>query len=105
MFPLKDIYKLWDYLLLGFDSLPHFISTSIMLQLRDKLMPLDFNSCIVFFSNLPEFDIDSIIKDSKNLVKLTPISLSFEETYSDVSFLFFIFFVLFYYLFLFFIYF
>ena len=83
MLPMNDIYRLWDFLLLGFPSLPHFIATAIMLQMRDKLLPLDFNACILFFSNLPQLDIESLISDTKKLVRITPLSLSYEETYSD----------------------
>jgi hypothetical protein len=72
---LEKIYHLWDALLLQPNTLPLFIGTAIMQQLKQHFMPLDFNSAILFFSNLPVIDIDQAIADSLVLFSRTPLSI------------------------------
>jgi len=46
-----------------------------MQQLKEHFLPLDFNSAILFFSNLPVIDIDRAIADSLVLFGKTPLSI------------------------------
>ena len=50
IFPLDQVYKLWDVLLVHSPALTHFIAVAILHQLRATLLPMDFNHCIILFS-------------------------------------------------------
>ena len=51
--PLHKIYHLWDTLLLGNCAFPLCVGVAILKQVRDVLMPYDFNECITLFSDMP----------------------------------------------------
>jgi hypothetical protein len=48
----------------------------MMKQLRNQLLPLDFNQCIMLFSNLPEIDIDLCLEDAMAMLRITPGSVA-----------------------------
>ncbi|XP_031552382.1 TBC domain-containing protein kinase-like protein isoform X2 [Actinia tenebrosa] len=76
VFPLHKIYHLWDTLLLGNASFPSCIGVAILQQLRDQLLSFGFNECILLFSDMPEVDIDRVVRDSKKIFSWTPRTAS-----------------------------
>ena len=64
VFPLHNIFHLWDKLLLGNSSFPLCVALAILYQLRDRLLHAEFNDCILLFSDLPAIDIERCVKDS-----------------------------------------
>ncbi|CAF1036134.1 unnamed protein product [Brachionus calyciflorus] len=79
VFPLYKIFHLWDCLLVGSSSFPLCIGVAILKQLRNILLNSDFNECILFFSELPEINIEKCVKDSVNIFKNTPESCMYRE--------------------------
>ncbi len=79
VFPLQDIFHLWDKLLLGDSSFPLCVGLSILLQLRERLLSAEFNDCILLFSDLPAVDIERCVADSVRLFSITPPSLSWRK--------------------------
>lgn len=47
-----------------------------MIQLRDIVLPLDFNSCIATFSQLPAIDVERCITDALERSAITPLSIT-----------------------------
>lgn len=76
IFPLEKIFPLWDKILLAPPSFPFFIAIEIMIQLRDIVLPLDFNSCIATFSQLPAIDVERCITDALERSAITPLSIT-----------------------------
>ncbi|XP_061379002.1 TBC domain-containing protein kinase-like protein [Danaus plexippus] len=79
VFPLHKIVHLWDALLVEGPSLPLFMGTAILRQLRDTLLDSGFNECILLFSDLPEIDIGECVKESIDMCRSTPKSLSYRR--------------------------
>uniref|UniRef100_H2YXL2 TBC domain-containing protein kinase-like protein n=1 Tax=Ciona savignyi TaxID=51511 RepID=H2YXL2_CIOSA len=77
VFPLHKIVHLWDTLLLGNSSFPLCIGVAILQQLRGQLLESDFNECILLFSDLPEIDIDGVVKKSIQVFCQSPKSSTF----------------------------
>nr|XP_002132164.1 TBC domain-containing protein kinase-like protein [Ciona intestinalis] len=77
VFPLHKIFHLWDTLLLGNSSFPLCIGVAILQQLRGQLLQSDFNECILLFSDLPEIDIDGVVKKSIQVFCQSPKSSTF----------------------------
>jgi serine/threonine protein kinase len=73
--PLHKILHVWDCLLLGDEKFPLCIGLAILNQLRQELMNYNFNDCIVAFSDLPEIDIESCIRDASHFYNSTPDKL------------------------------
>eukprot|EP01122_Echinamoeba_exundans_P012881 TRINITY_DN550_c0_g5_i2.p1 TRINITY_DN550_c0_g5~~TRINITY_DN550_c0_g5_i2.p1 ORF type:complete len:946 (-),score=79.65 TRINITY_DN550_c0_g5_i2:24-2861(-) len=82
-FTIDQIYRLWDRVLVRDSQYPFFLSYSIMKQLRDILLPLDFNSCILLFSSLPSIDIDSFLHDADEAAQHTPPSVTMPNYVHD----------------------
>lgn len=72
---MDKIYRLWDQLLLEQVFFPLFLAVSIMMTLRDQLLVMDFNSCILFFSNMPNLPMDRCFVLGKQLHETTPLSV------------------------------
>lgn len=83
--PLDKIYPIWDLVLVGRDGLPQFFALAMMKQLRTLLLPLDFNQCIMLFSNLPEIDIDLCLEDAMAMLRITPGSVAVSKFDDDVA--------------------
>lgn len=75
-FSLDQISRLWDRVLLDSSQLPFYLAYSMMKQLRDIILPLDFNACILLFSSLPGVEIDAFIKGAKIVAQETPSSIT-----------------------------
>lgn len=75
-FSLDQIARLWDRVLLSSSQLPFHLAYSMMKQLREIILPLDFNACILLFSSLPGVDIDSFIHEAKVVAQNTPVSIT-----------------------------
>ena len=73
---MEKIYRLWDVILLNPPSFPLFLAVSIMRELRDSLLDMDFNDAILLFSNLPRLSIDKCIVEGNKLFDLTPVSVA-----------------------------
>ena len=77
VFPLDKVVHLWDTLLLGNSSFPLCIGVAILQQLRSQLIKSDFNECILLFSDLPEIDIDAVVRKSVQIFCQTPKSSTY----------------------------
>ncbi|CAH2091779.1 unnamed protein product [Euphydryas editha] len=79
VFPLHKIVHLWDALLVEGPSLPLFMGVGILRQLRETLLESGFNECILLFSDLPEIDIGECVKESIEMFRSSPKSISFRR--------------------------
>ncbi|XP_050362868.1 TBC domain-containing protein kinase-like protein [Nymphalis io] len=79
VFPLHKIVHLWDALLVEGPSLPLFMGVGILRQLRDTLLDSGFNECILLFSDLPEIDIGECVKESIEMCRISPRSISYRR--------------------------
>ncbi|KAL0839378.1 hypothetical protein ABMA28_016108 [Loxostege sticticalis] len=79
VFPLHKIVHLWDALLVEGPSLPLFMGVGILRQLRDTLLSSGFNECILLFSDLPEIDIGECVKESIEMCRSSPRSISYRR--------------------------
>jgi hypothetical protein len=58
------------------------MAVSIIRQLRSSLLPLDFNNCILLFSNLPPINVQSCIEESVKMFVNTPESILMKSSVS-----------------------
>jgi len=79
IFPLSKIYHLWDTLLLEPRNFTLFLAVAIMIELRNVILPLDFNGCLLLFSNLPSVDIENIKSKALELMRKTPPTMTNKE--------------------------
>ncbi|KAJ8726854.1 hypothetical protein PYW08_015251 [Mythimna loreyi] len=79
VFPLHKIVHLWDALLVEGPALPLFMGVGILRQLRDTLLSSGFNECILLFSDLPEIDIGECVKESIEMCRSSPRSISYRR--------------------------
>ena len=78
---LETIFSLWDILLCQSPKLTIFIAISYLVSLRADILKKDFNDCIIFFSDLPPFDLQSCIPTALEMLKDTPETiLHFNDT-------------------------
>uniref|UniRef100_A0A914GVQ7 TBC domain-containing protein kinase-like protein n=1 Tax=Globodera rostochiensis TaxID=31243 RepID=A0A914GVQ7_GLORO len=63
--PLHKLFHLWDSLLLADSQFPLFIGVAILIQLRPRLISVNFNEAILLFSDLPDLPIDEIVQVAK----------------------------------------
>lgn len=73
---MDKIPRIWDTVLVSPPSLPLFIALAIMEQLRELLLPLDFNAFILLFSSMPVLDIEKCIREALKYLKDTPPSIT-----------------------------
>eukprot|EP01125_Pyxidicula_operculata_P009690 TRINITY_DN3176_c0_g2_i2.p1 TRINITY_DN3176_c0_g2~~TRINITY_DN3176_c0_g2_i2.p1 ORF type:complete len:1096 (-),score=309.72 TRINITY_DN3176_c0_g2_i2:111-2912(-) len=76
IFSVDKISRIWDTVLISPPSLPLFLATSILLQIKQLILPLDFNSFIILFSSMPPINIDQSISQSKKFLQNTPPSIT-----------------------------
>lgn len=79
VFPLQKIFYLWDTMLLGNSSFPMFLGAAVLIQVRETLLSYEFNECILLFSDMPDVDIDKIIKDAMRMYQITPMTLTYRK--------------------------
>lgn len=79
VFPLNNIFHLWDKLLLGNSAFPLCIGLAVLYQLRERLLQAEFNDCILLFSDLPAIDIEKCVKDSTDIFNSTPTSIIYRK--------------------------
>lgn len=86
LFSMDQIFRLWDKLLISTSQLPFFVAYAMLKKIRDILLPLDFNACILLFSSLPSINIEEIIEDANEVSRTTPISVTMPKylNYDDV---------------------
>ncbi|KAG7175816.1 TBC domain-containing protein kinase-like protein-like [Homarus americanus] len=75
VFPLQKIFLLWDTLLLGEASLPLCIGVALLRQLKDRLLQFGFNECILLFSDMPDIDMERVVRESVQVFCSTPPSV------------------------------
>ncbi|KAK7072646.1 hypothetical protein SK128_024425 [Halocaridina rubra] len=88
VFPLHKIFLLWDTLLLGEASLPLCIGIALLRQLKDRLLQFGFNECILLFSDMPDIDMERVVKECVLVFCSTPPAVTFrqhERSPSDLS--------------------
>ncbi|KAJ3060879.1 hypothetical protein HDU98_003165 [Podochytrium sp. JEL0797] len=61
VFQLDRLYHLWDTLLLTGKEFPVFLVFSIVHQLREQILGMDFSSCLLLLSELQPLDVENII--------------------------------------------
>ena len=74
VFPLEKIFLIWNKLLVNNSSFPLFVGLSILWQLKGNLLSFGFNECILLFSDLPDINIDTCMRDAEYLASITPES-------------------------------
>ncbi|CAL4121554.1 unnamed protein product [Meganyctiphanes norvegica] len=79
VFPLHKIFLLWDTLLLGSPALPLCVGVSILKQLKDRLLQFGFNECILLFSDMPDIDMERVVKDAVQVFCSTPASVPYRQ--------------------------
>ncbi|KAK4296947.1 hypothetical protein Pmani_030595 [Petrolisthes manimaculis] len=79
VFPLQKIFLLWDTLLLGEASLPLCVAVALLRQLADRLLQFGFNECILLFSDMPDIDMERVVRDSVQVFCSTPPSVTFRQ--------------------------
>eukprot|EP01130_Rhizamoeba_saxonica_P003721 TRINITY_DN1547_c0_g1_i1.p1 TRINITY_DN1547_c0_g1~~TRINITY_DN1547_c0_g1_i1.p1 ORF type:complete len:717 (-),score=108.70 TRINITY_DN1547_c0_g1_i1:407-2557(-) len=87
IFDLEDIPIVMDSLLLSPSSLPLFMATAVLQQMRELLLPLDLNSCILLFSNVPTIDIRKCMEEALRSLHETPESIGLPPHKHNVSYL------------------
>eukprot|EP00124_Ichthyophonus_hoferi_P001971 Ihof_evm3s120 gene=Ihof_evmTU3s120 len=75
VFPLEQIATIWDTVLQGCSVLPLCIAVAIMSHLKAILLNLDFNACILFFSDSLDVNLDACMKRAKEIGDATPSSV------------------------------
>lgn len=70
--PLHKVLHVWDCLILGDEKFPLCVGLALLTQLRQELLEFSFNDCIVAFSDLPEIDIERLIRDASHFYNSTP---------------------------------
>jgi len=86
IFPLERIFVLWDVLLLMPPSFILFIALAILISLREKLLSLDFNGCILFFSHLAVIDVEDALQVALVRFQDTPSSFFSDEANEEEEF-------------------
>ncbi|KRT78462.1 GTPase activator protein, partial [Oryctes borbonicus] len=84
VFPLHKIFHLWDKLLQGDSSFPLHIGLSVLTQLRSRLLGSGFNECILLFSDLPDIDMETCVKDSVTTYEKTPKSITARQHQNEI---------------------
>ncbi|KAK8745174.1 hypothetical protein OTU49_000495 [Cherax quadricarinatus] len=79
VFPLQKIFLLWDTLLLGEASLPLCIGVALLQQLKDRLLQFGFNECILLFSDMPDIDMERVVRESVQVFCSTPPSVTYRQ--------------------------
>ncbi|XP_063635632.1 TBC domain-containing protein kinase-like protein [Cydia splendana] len=85
VFPLHKILHLWDAFLVEGPALPIFMGVGILRQLRDTLLESGFNECILLFSDLPEIDIGECVKESIEMCRSSPRSITYRRFTNDAE--------------------
>jgi hypothetical protein len=65
--PIDATLRLWDFLFLHEATMIHFVSIAVMRQLRSRLLAIDFNDMVLFFSELHSkqgLDMEKVISDA-----------------------------------------
>eukprot|EP00123_Amoebidium_parasiticum_P011556 comp20785_c0_seq1/m.27302 comp20785_c0_seq1/g.27302 ORF comp20785_c0_seq1/g.27302 comp20785_c0_seq1/m.27302 type:complete len:996 (-) comp20785_c0_seq1:153-3140(-) len=78
-FPLEKIMAIWDTVLVGSSALPLCIALAILLQFRATLLAMDFNACILLFSDMPQVNLDNCLKRARTLWRDTPPSIAWRR--------------------------
>ena len=75
---IDSTLRLWDFLFLHDATMIHFSSIAVMRQLRTRLLALDFNDLVLFFSELhakSQIDMARVLFDAVRVARVTPPSL------------------------------
>lgn len=78
IFPLHKILHLWDRLFVlssNLSTFPVFMGLTILHKLRTSLLSSDFNDCISYFSEMPDFDLAECVDHAVILWRKTPASM------------------------------
>lgn len=77
--PIESTLRLWDFLFLHDATMIHFVSIAVMRQLRSRLLAIDFNDMVLFFSELHSkqgLDMTRVISEAVKVSGVTPNSLA-----------------------------
>ena len=66
-------------LIAGNSSFPMFLGAAVLIQVRETLLSYEFNECILLFSDMPDVDIDRVIKDAMRMYQITPMTLTYRK--------------------------
>ncbi len=84
--PIDATLRLWDFLFLHDASMIHFISLAMMRQLRKRLLAIDFNEMVLFFSELHSkqaLDMGRVLQDAVKFSDVTPNSLATDHFFGQ----------------------
>eukprot|EP00042_Codosiga_hollandica_P041137 m.364098 g.364098 ORF g.364098 m.364098 type:complete len:944 (+) comp56035_c0_seq4:1-2832(+) len=76
VFPLHQLYYVWDRLLLFNSSLTICVGVSILMMLRDTILTSQFNECIMLFTDSPDVDIEICMQKATQMFLETPPSVT-----------------------------
>jgi hypothetical protein len=74
-YDFETVEKLWDRLLCLPSAVLPLVTISLLYAHREKLLEMNFNECILFFSNLPTMNVPLCIAYSLWMHRITPPSL------------------------------
>ncbi|ORX41747.1 hypothetical protein BCR36DRAFT_338798 [Piromyces finnis] len=75
VFPLDKIYMIWDKILIGKPSLPLFIGSAIVIQLRSEILNGDFDESVLLLTELSAINIDKCLEKAQLLLRMSPKSI------------------------------
>ena len=84
--PIDATLRLWDFLFLHDATMIHFVSIAVMRQLRKRLLAIDFNEMVLFFSELHSkqgVDMARVVADAVKISRVTPNSLATDHFFGQ----------------------
>ena len=85
---IESTMRLWDFLFLHDATMIHFSSIAVMRQLRTRLLGIDFNDLVLFFSELhskSQIDMSQVLSDAVRIARVTPPSLCSDHSQENSS--------------------
>lgn len=56
-----------------------FLGVAVLIQVRETLLSYEFNECILLFSDMPDVDIEQVIKEAMKMYHITPMTLTWRK--------------------------
>lgn len=84
--PIENTVRVWDFMFRHDPTMIHFLSIAIMRQLRTRLLAIDFNEMVLFFSELhakQAIDMGHVLSVATKIARVTPNSLATDHSFGD----------------------
>ena len=56
-----------------------YLGAAVLIQVRETLLSYEFNECILLFSDMPDVDIDKVIRSAVQMYRITPATLTYRR--------------------------